>query len=323
MVWYYAEGDRQKGPISDEEFQELVQKGRIHKETLIWKDGLDNWQPLETAREAGLVNISPLSTPAHGMPATAIPASHSPGSTVASPVEPPATESSSACAQCGRSPLGAHDSVQLGNLLLCRNCDADLARHYSQAAPLQPEYDLDGHPGTTRQPSEGVFPGSVTMPFASILSRAAAKLIDNLLETVVLMIIIALTTDLAAIGDALRSVSDSPEQLIIALRPFLLTSLVFKVLYDAILVGKFGATLGKMALGIKVVASNGSHAGYNHAIIRAVAPAIIQLPGIMMPSSIIANVAQFLFLFAYLIAVFDIQKRTLFDHMANTRVVRQ
>jgi uncharacterized RDD family membrane protein YckC len=329
MVWYYAEGDRQKGPISDEEFQELVQKGRIHQETLIWKDGMDNWQPLENAREAGLVDIGPASpassglpgmppTPVPGEPSTVMPAAPSPQSPSIHGTPSPAPANAPACVQCGRSPIGAYDGVQLGNLLLCRNCDADLARHYHQSG-IHQGAEWAAQPGAQ---TEGAIPGSVSMPYASILSRVAAKLIDNLLETVVLMVILALTTDLEAFSDAVRNMAEAPEQLIIALRPFLLGSLVFKVLYETVLISRFGATLGKMALGIKVVVSDGSRARVNNAVIRAVAPAILQLPGVMMPESLIAQVAQFLFLFGYLIAVFDLQKRTLYDHAASTRVVR-
>ncbi len=316
MVWYYAEGDRQKGPISDEEFQELVQKGRIHQETLIWKDGMDNWQPLDDARKAGLVTVSPAFPPPSGMPPTPVPPA--PASPAASTPTPPSP--GAACAQCGRSPLGAYDGVQLGNLLLCRNCDADLARHYHQA--VAPGATAGWAQPASGHTAEGAVPGSAYMPFASILSRVAAKLIDNLIETVVLLIIMAFTTDLEAISEAFRNFGSAPEEMILALRPLLLTSLVFKVLYDTLLIGTFGATLGKMALGIRVVVSDGSRARLNHAIIRAVAPAILQLPGIMMPESAIATVAQLLFFFGYLIAVFDLQKRTLYDHVANTRVVR-
>lgn len=331
MVWYYAEGDRQRGPISDEEFQELVEKGRIHQETLIWKDGMDNWQPLEAAREAGLVDVSPASPRLPGTSSLAdqLVGPHQPAAPGA-PATPPAPtmpgsppNQGPACAQCGRSPLGPYDGVQLGNLLLCRNCDADLARHYHQQAGLHGPQPDPATAGLPHQALEDATPGSFAMPYASILQRAAAKLIDNLLETVVLMVILALTTDLEAFTDAIRNMGEAPEQLILALRPFLLGMLVFKVLYETVLVTRFGATLGKMALGIKVVTADGDPARINHAVIRAVAPAFLQLPGIMLPQSAIATTAQFVFMFGYVIAIMDQQKRTLYDHAASTRVVKK
>lgn len=45
MNWYYAVGEERKGPVSEEDFQRLVQQGVIASNTLIWRDGLANWQP--------------------------------------------------------------------------------------------------------------------------------------------------------------------------------------------------------------------------------------------------------------------------------------
>ena len=78
-----------------------------------------------------------------------------------------------------------------------------------------------------------------------------------------------------------------------------------------------------LALGLRIVSPDATPARFSQAIIRAVAPAILQLPTIMLSStSLLANLASFFIMFAYLIAVFDIQKRTLFDHLAGTRVVK-
>lgn len=326
MVWYYAEGDRQKGPISDEEFQDLVNNGRINNETLVWKDGMDNWQPLENTREAGLAATSPALPRPPGDASFASPSASTPQISVPSnisldPSGPSVARTGPDCAQCGRGPLGAHDGVQLGNLLLCRNCDGDLARHYQSAAPPSSYPAWPRSPDGANQHSTAQA-GAAALPYAGILTRAAAKIVDNLIESAVLLIVLALTTDLESLTDAVQNFRESPEQFIIALRPFMLGALVFRVLYDSILVGTLGATLGKMTLGVRVIAGNGSPVRFSQAIIRAIAPVILQLPALMMPESIIAQVAQFIFLFGYLIAIFDRQKRTLYDHIANTRVVR-
>ncbi len=318
MVWYYAEGDRQKGPLSDEEFQDLVNIGRINSETLVWKDGMDNWQPLENTREAGLVKISPALPPLSGshsvsLPQNTIGLNNDLDSVMSESVNP-------SCAQCGRNPTGEHDGIKLGNLLLCRNCDADLARHYQSAGQLVNGVPVDAYKDASGFTS---LSGTVALPYASIISRAAAKIIDNLVESVVLLVIVALTTDLELLTTAVQNFRESPEHLLTALRPFMLGTLVFRVLYDGVLIGKFGATLGKMALRVRVVAQNGSQVRFSQAVIRAIAPAILQLPGMMLPESSIAQVAQFLFLFGYLIAIFDVQKRTIYDHVAGTRVVSQ
>ena len=44
MQWYYAENNQQVGPISEQEFQSLVNSGRITAETLVWREGWADWQ---------------------------------------------------------------------------------------------------------------------------------------------------------------------------------------------------------------------------------------------------------------------------------------
>ena len=44
MEWYYAVGTDRKGPVSEEEFQRLVGQGVITSGTLVWREGMANWQ---------------------------------------------------------------------------------------------------------------------------------------------------------------------------------------------------------------------------------------------------------------------------------------
>lgn len=45
--WYYAaKGAGQAGPVSAERLAELLQAGDIGGDSLVWRDGLDNWLPL-------------------------------------------------------------------------------------------------------------------------------------------------------------------------------------------------------------------------------------------------------------------------------------
>ncbi|HEY1171172.1 MAG TPA: DUF4339 domain-containing protein [Verrucomicrobiae bacterium] len=45
MEWYYAEDKQQKGPVNAEQFAELVRTGIVKSETLVWREGMTNWQP--------------------------------------------------------------------------------------------------------------------------------------------------------------------------------------------------------------------------------------------------------------------------------------
>ncbi|MBT2767762.1 DUF4339 domain-containing protein [Stenotrophomonas sp. ISL-67] len=59
--WFYAEGNRQqRGPLASEELIALYQSSRIALDTLVWRDGLAQWQPLHSlADEIGLVVAPP------------------------------------------------------------------------------------------------------------------------------------------------------------------------------------------------------------------------------------------------------------------------
>jgi len=76
--------------------------------------------------------------------------------------------------------------------------------------------------------------------------------------------------------------------------------------YSTFFHGKYGATPGKMACGLKVVTPEGTPIRYGRAFGRAMAEIL---------SRMICDIG-------YIIAAFDSQKRALHDHIANTRVIR-
>jgi uncharacterized RDD family membrane protein YckC len=81
--------------------------------------------------------------------------------------------------------------------------------------------------------------------------------------------------------------------------------LVIPAVYMILMHGKYGATLGKKALGIKVVMSDGSPISYGRATGRYFA---------YLLSGLILYVG-------YIMAGFDDEKRALHDHLCNTRVI--
>ena len=46
MDWYYADGKRKVGPISKEEIRSLVQAKKINSKTLVWRQGMKDWEEL-------------------------------------------------------------------------------------------------------------------------------------------------------------------------------------------------------------------------------------------------------------------------------------
>jgi hypothetical protein len=53
MVWYYAVNGQQSGPVSEAELDELLRSKTINGNTLVWREGLAQWEPLRTARPTG------------------------------------------------------------------------------------------------------------------------------------------------------------------------------------------------------------------------------------------------------------------------------
>jgi uncharacterized RDD family membrane protein YckC len=76
-------------------------------------------------------------------------------------------------------------------------------------------------------------------------------------------------------------------------------------LYDVLLNGRFGATVGKMAIGARIVLKDGSRLGYTRAACRWLA----------------ARVSDVFFCAGYLLIGLRADKRALHDLLAGTRVV--
>jgi TM2 domain-containing membrane protein YozV len=49
--WYYAEDQRRIGPLSHAEILELIRKGRLRQDSLVWKDGFEKWLSIEDVPE--------------------------------------------------------------------------------------------------------------------------------------------------------------------------------------------------------------------------------------------------------------------------------
>lgn len=59
MNWYYAKDGRRQGPVELLEFERLVATGEVRADTLVWREGMVNWQRYDQARAAPLVSAAP------------------------------------------------------------------------------------------------------------------------------------------------------------------------------------------------------------------------------------------------------------------------
>ncbi len=50
MNWYYASDGQRKGPLGEQEIEALVGQGVVTEETLVWREGMENWEPYGALR---------------------------------------------------------------------------------------------------------------------------------------------------------------------------------------------------------------------------------------------------------------------------------
>ena len=45
--WFYASNGQQQGPIPEAQFRDLIARGSVTPETLVWSEGMSGWLPAE------------------------------------------------------------------------------------------------------------------------------------------------------------------------------------------------------------------------------------------------------------------------------------
>lgn len=128
--------------------------------------------------------------------------------------------------------------------------------------------------------------------------RFAAKFLDGLLAGCV-----AFGLAIPVVAMAGASGKPGVSDLIGSLVQFGMQGLM--ILYNTLMIWKFGATLGKKALGLRVVCADGSPVSFGRALGRAFAELL---------SGCFCYIG-------YIIAAFDEEKRALHDHICGTRVI--
>jgi uncharacterized RDD family membrane protein YckC len=175
----------------------------------------------------------------------------------------------SRCSECGRV-LNEDELIQFGNTLVCAEC--------------KPLY--------VQKLREGVAPAG-EMVFAGFWIRVGAKIIDGIIITVVGFVLIFLVNFLirnAIAGGILQN----------------LIYFALIIFYATYFLGKYGATPGKMACGLKVVRPDGEKMSYARACGRFFAEFL---------STLILYIG-------YILVAFDEERRALHDRICDTRVIR-
>jgi uncharacterized membrane protein len=66
--WYYAANNEQKGPVNESELKANFASSKLPADTLVWKDGMDNWTP---ANQVSAFTFRPAPAPAAVQPGIA------------------------------------------------------------------------------------------------------------------------------------------------------------------------------------------------------------------------------------------------------------
>jgi len=94
MKWFYADQGQQKGPVDESALNDLVLAGVVRDDTLVWNEGMPNWQT-----HGSLRGVAPTSKPLSGV----------------------AGMDTRYCGECGR-PSPASELVAIGPASICAMC---------------------------------------------------------------------------------------------------------------------------------------------------------------------------------------------------------
>lgn len=201
----------------------------------------------------------------------------------------------------------AKDGVVTGDTLVWREGLASWQPWRTVGGPVMPPVPAeaiaapDATPTATPQP---VRPVTAEFEYAGFWIRLCAKLVDGLVLSLPLGLLMVIVV--VASGVLKRREPELLALLPLAIGVIQLVGMALTVLYNAVLVGLWGTTLGKKVCGLKVIKADGTKPSFGRACGRA---------GAELVSSLVCNIG-------YLIAGFDVEKRTLHDHMCDTRVVK-
>ena len=98
MTWYYVQGGERKGPVEHSDFERLVLERAVRERTLVWREGMADWQPYADVAARGQATAPPVPAPRLALRVAGV-----------------------ACSHCGQT-FGADQVVQLGGVAVCADC---------------------------------------------------------------------------------------------------------------------------------------------------------------------------------------------------------
>src|SRR5437868_1718114 len=90
-MWHYISNGQQQGPVDDSALDQLLASGIVTANTMVWKEGLADWTPLQQVRTAKAVATAPVGV------------------------------DSATCAMCGKA-VGSDNLIELNGNRICAAC---------------------------------------------------------------------------------------------------------------------------------------------------------------------------------------------------------
>ncbi len=190
------------------------------------------------------------------------------------------------CSECGQS-FSGNDLIEIESLLICGECKPIFLTRLQEGKVTDKFFDYGG-----------------------FWIRVGAKLIDGIILWLINLPIQMGLSYLIIGGFSFLNAhfSANPTSAIIYAIVNWIVSIGIQCTYSVFFITKKGATLGKMACGLKVINTDGSEKiSFGKAIGRFFAEML----------------SGFTLGIGYIIAAFDSEKRALHDHICNTRVVKK
>jgi len=321
-TWYYASAERQQlGPVSTDELKQFFHSEQIGMETLVWRDGMLHWRPLhELAQQLGLLPVVAAVEVASALPTVPPPIFHASiadtqpepePETVAAPElalqaepEPAATPVPTAAPTAPAPATAAPRAAQDGRAVFNLGTEPSPAPMpvYPRAAVDAGTVAAAGNPyaaGYSNLQEYAPAPGANEFIVnAGFWKRVAASVIDGIILMVagglIGSVLAAVLSDLFGGGVLAEMIWGYA------------CGIALNILYHAWFHSTLAyATPGKMAVGIKVLRSNGEPITFLRGVARALAAYVSAIPvGI-----------------GFLLAAFTARKQALHDLMCDTVVV--
>ena len=227
--WYYADSQRERhGPIEADDLREKFRAGEIDLGTLVWREGMQQWQPLSAVSDE-LQLLAQAST--------------------------------------GIDLRKDYAAIESGEALA-----APAAENVAPAAAPSETYSPYTAPASRPQDVDPAAVQGGLVVQAGFWKRVAAYFIDYVIMTMFTYIVLIPLSILGAIVGGISGSSDSAAG---SIGMFLTLGIGYLIIFAANMMypawmhsSKYQATLGKMAVGIKVVRSNGERLTLGRAIGR-------------------------------------------------------